>query len=965
VIGLQKLLPPEPLPQHKSTMLPLAVLLCLMTLSAAASVNTTCGDIYFPSSLQPSADRFTVVTAGLTGTGKSTLVDMLAGGHEISPIGTVNGDSETEKACAYHFEFMGGANPKVVHERWAALDTPGFDDTGGEFKMMKNDFVVEHALRKVEGVDAILLSWKYDEKFTEANLGAFIELRSMFNADIWKRVVLVYTFWAWEDCVEFLCDCKKHSDLAKVHQDTMNAAFKHINRLAGDVRCNATITSDCFPEAKDIPYIGSDLTLAKLKRMRGLGCDPLVKKIVNSTTCIESCPVDAGGEIRRLRSILTNLTAAFAYQKLGTTGLTNYWASCEKARVDLQSMLNNCTDVRPSQSSFFHCPDNLAHNTALQLQQCIYGGIASETAKVATLLHGRHDLQANVAFSLTQKEYIAAPFFESGMAGLVNAYPNYATYKTCMMAADLNNQDVRLVTDAVTACWTGLATAEGRPRKASFKDSIDTLLTNFKRRGYSLRMAVALNMMHCQVDHLSCPGVQFVRKASSATELEELTSLSGIASGGRCCQRQGQTWVPKNGVCNNRDAVWNQTNIDCLRYCSLANLKIPGCSIKPDGEVSCPLTDAFGNTKTAKGVFLADTKNVNAYIRNGEVMTLQFDLTDQVHFVMGTAAQQKIECHQGAWQSSILWVLPKARQVRNCSVCKTDSECPSKGCTSGKGLQNLLWLAGESVHAELCSEPHVCGAQHDADCVKPPTCSAGFQSKDCSKNSCNAGDCCQKLGTCWKGFCNCPMRAKQWQPKYCKGPMCTLTECCEADPTVDTCSRATGGLCGMKPCESWRGDTECVHRGLLQWECQCKPGSCARNWGPSTGWCSSKCHDAPCSPDTGGYCDKTMAALGVNTCASWRGDTYCWAGRCICSNNVCASAYSEDYGNCHGSGAEQMLAANSSRYKPHFMTAVGAAFSAGLLAALSSFLFARRHYSRSSSKFADPLLRGEVLEEVQ
>lgn len=368
-------------------------------------------------------------------------------------------------------------------------------------------------------------------------------------------------------------------------------------------------------------------------------------------------------------------------------------------------------------------------------------------------------------------------------------------------------------------------------------------------------------------------------------------------------------------------------------------------------------------------------KQYEAYVASGDSVMLDFDLSKQVHFVMTSPAEQKAVCHEGEWKIRDTWVLPSGRQVRDCTVCTSSSTCLGNSCSPGVD-GNKLWLTGAAEDSRICTD-EICGPQKDAECHTPPTCShlpgqladlgGLYRTKDCSTSSCGFDDCCEKLGTC-EGVCDCPWKPKSNQPTHCRGQTCEKDECCEKDETVENCSPATGGTCSFFWCGAWRGETKCQHRGLFQWECVCsKPGQCARDYGYKTGHCEDKCTKPDdCSPDTGGYCDKTMASIGVNTCADWRGDTYCTGGRCLCSaqdnNKNCAVQYGEDTGICTSGGQSQLAATSPGQgHKAQLMMAFYAAVSAGLLAAVSCLLVVRR-YVRSRDALRDPLLDGGVLE---
>lgn len=715
----------------------LSLLTTLALLGATAADNSTCADVYYPPTLQQGEDKYSLATFGLTGAGKSTLIDELAGGHYLSPVGGESGDSQTEQACTFHFDWLGRSA-----ERWAVLDTPGFDDTGGARHDITNNDLVETALRKMGKVHAVLLVWRFDEKNTPTNLGAFLALRSVFDASIWQHMVVVYTHWHWEEFSRYTgWTCTSKSDLATVHQRTMDVVFKYINGLAGDVKCNSSINKKCFPEARNIPFIGSDLKMDDLVSVRNFpGCD-LLNPAVNDSRCSSQCPVDSAGQIRSIRSILGNMTDTAGYQPLDTRNVTNYWTSCYRCRSNLQLILDGFAN------------DTIVRDAALKLQECMQGGITVEVQKAAVLLQNRSDLQARLAFFMTEPQFIAPPCFSTKVAHIVMHYPSFHVYTSCRAAADGNNQNVAMLSHKVMICWGGLADIAGQPRAAKYHSSIKFLLTSYRSRDFKLRMAVALDMLrYCDDDHddvesLRCPVDEVVQRMVSVEEWHEVSLWKAFVSNGRCCATDSANWAARAGVCDNRGVRFNQTSIDCLRYCPIDALEMPSScqKVQQHGQVMCHLKDIQGQQHTVKGNFHT-SEPIDAYIRNDQSVALLFDLQDEVSFVMSNSMQQEATCHEGGWKITRPWVLPSARQIRSCRVCQMKTQCLKSHCSPGKGLQDALWLAGAAEDSDLCLDPQVCGEQHDSSCDGRPQCPMDdghfTDGQECSTTSCGVNDCC-------------------------------------------------------------------------------------------------------------------------------------------------------------------------------------------------------------------------------
>jgi len=222
----------------------------------------------------------TLVLVGGTGCGKSTFADVcLCGDEGKGPAEVSDGHtSKTEETTCYLGEYLNNSNHRIQKKTFRMIDSPGFGDTGGfDVRNMK---MLSHTIKEVGKLDAVVMLFKLEQngigRMTQAKLDYFTQMRMVFGPRVWRRLVMVYTFAHWSQCIIFhqkKCTCFSQEDLEKVHATLMNYVVHHMQNVVqvGEKVCGKEKKPGCIPITTEIPYMASGAYLKLIRQAKDGG----------------------------------------------------------------------------------------------------------------------------------------------------------------------------------------------------------------------------------------------------------------------------------------------------------------------------------------------------------------------------------------------------------------------------------------------------------------------------------------------------------------------------------------------------------------------------------------------------------------------------------------------------------------------------------------------------------------------
>jgi len=447
------------------------------------------------------------VVMGDTGVGKSTLVDLLAGGVYLANASATSTVSVTSGTTLYRFYWQGKPGAGVAE----VADTPGFTDVCGRDVALADHIVA--ALRDMRDADTVFLLWNAESsRCTSANSGAFSAMRAYFKPEIWRKVVMVYTNWRWTLDLPWCpggAGCIRNTSmLAGYHNLIMDCGYKRVQAMFGDQRCNTIGASarDCFPQSVDVPFVGYDLDV-----------DSAIKyPIALDSSQYPGTPNNAQ-QLVRLRSFASSMAQSAAYDM---TEMVNYWVACQQTGTGHNGQVL-ITDTST---------DAEVCSAAQRLEQCFAGGPRPQMQSWAQWAGGRRHLQLRYAFCLKQdrsrdKVLTREHGFEQDIAEIVRVYADMQAYHDCRSATRPNVTAASVAPSAIK-CYSAAGNAPAARER---------LLKAYQsRHDFKFHLAIAIDkdraLRSSGVDLLEVLGVRKVPCAScdaSSCEIQTCESSAG------------------------------------------------------------------------------------------------------------------------------------------------------------------------------------------------------------------------------------------------------------------------------------------------------------------------------------------------------------------------------------------------------------------------------------------------------
>ena len=178
--------------------------------------------------LHDKGDPVKILVVGLTGSGKSTLINNLVG-ENVAMVGH-GVDSVTSRLGVYEVDFCG--------IKIQVYDTTGFGDSKGK---SHQDILKEIA--HVGKFDLMLLCIKTDGRFAANEMSMFTLLRNEIAEEMWMRSIVVLTF---TDVFFLLGSSPNSDDLEKKIHSFRNK----MSRILSVTMCNETIANIPFCTAE-------------------------------------------------------------------------------------------------------------------------------------------------------------------------------------------------------------------------------------------------------------------------------------------------------------------------------------------------------------------------------------------------------------------------------------------------------------------------------------------------------------------------------------------------------------------------------------------------------------------------------------------------------------------------------------------------------------------------------------------
>jgi hypothetical protein len=707
---------------------------------------------------------FTAILVGDTGAGKSTFVDLSAGGREVAAFGTADGPSCTEKTCA--FKFQPTINGELSNMVYKYIDTPGFQDTAGSKTDVTNQDSVQKSLRNLKKADAVILLIHADVKEGPDFMAAFLFLRAYFGSQVWKRIIVVYSFWIWQDkCrpqFRMCLSCKTMPDLVAKHTAVMDKAFAYssVELGTGDVRCTSDMSADeaCFPDAKDIPFIGTGLYMQKLATQNRTIRHYNLLKTSDPYYRLYRCPPrdhfnpkDNDAEMFvKFHEIAYNVTRAPNFKQMDLQNLRNVWIECRAAHTNIELMKAG------------NYAQSVVANAASHMMWCFDGRVKSESETVIQQLLRLERVQAQLAFGLmhlspeelhlTPKEHIAwikknvvkENGFDIFNVDNLDKYPDYYVYENCSLATK--------VTSAVESqpqlhCYQGLTRASPSPPPRA-DVAIAELLQHVYCRCTQPNTATPHNQFSCS---LSVKGNACSDKEACIKDRD--WNVAELHSEIRVCSELPQC---SSSVCfvPGRDPGYFVYKKNPPAYCSTMHCASSDC---------CDVAGACQNAKDPDNPSLDICHD--GYLNDFKTSSCR-----------GTVCTREECCGEAPRCSIETITCPQGKQLKHQlpPFCKALS-----GCTQNECCEQSL----------VCQE-HTCKSG-TVEKSNPPTW--------CTADGCDV--CCRKAEQCDAGVCTAKgtsyaLKDTHMLPQYCKSVPCTSDDCCDLKMSCANPDDIEGGACG-------------------------------------------------------------------------------------------------------------------------------------------------------------------------